>query len=214
VSGDASSEAIRVAVARAPLRLQTPRLQLRPFTLDDAGDIQRFAGDYDVARMTTTIPHPYEDGMAEEWIGTHSGERERGDGLVWAIEPQAASGLAGAIGVTVKPEREAAELGYWIAKPAWGQGYATEAARAVIACAFDDVGLHRVFARHFTDNPASGRVMQKAGMTYEGTLRHMFRRFGEWRDFAFYSILESEYQGQNAQGNVSNSRASGLASPE
>ena len=180
-------------LAAAPLHLKTERLHLRPYASEDAGDIQRYAGDYDVARMTTSIPYPYEDGMAEEWLARQAAAREQGDELVWAIELLEGSSLIGAIGITGRPEVEAAEMGYWIAKPHWGQGYATEAARAVISCGFDDLGLHRIYARHWTHNPASGRVMQKAGMTYEGTLRHSSRRFGEWKDVAFYSILQSEY---------------------
>lgn len=174
--------------------LETARLQLRAFRLDDAADVQRYAGDYDVARMTSTIPYPYEDGMAEAWIATHPMERAEQHTLTWAIELPSKARLAGAVSLTVKTNTESAELGYWIAKPYWGRGYATEAATALVAFGFDELGLHRVFARHMTINPASGRVMQKAGMTYEGVRRHDMRRLGEWRDVAFYSILESEYR--------------------
>jgi ribosomal-protein-alanine N-acetyltransferase len=194
VSGSTPEDSFKRTFAAAPLHLQTERLHLRPYAFGDAGDIQRYAGDYDVARMTTSIPYPYEDGMAEEWIESQAAARERGDELVWAIEPRDGGSLIGAIGMTGRPEIEAAEMGYWIAKPYWGRGYATEAARAVISCGFDTMGLHRIYARHWTHNPASGRVMQKAGMTYEGTLRHSSRRFGDWHDVAFYSILRSEYR--------------------
>lgn len=194
MSGDGRKAALLQAVASAPLRLETERLLFRPFRPEDAPAVLHFASDYDIARMTMNIPHPYEEGMAEEWISRHKGERERGEGLTWAIELREDGTFLGAVGMRVEPEDEAAEIGYWIAKPYWGRGYASEAARSVITCGFESVGLHRIFARHFTGNPASGRVMQKAGMQYEGTLRHAHRRFGEWRDFAFYSILESEYR--------------------
>ena len=73
------------------------------------------------------------------------------------------------------------------------QGYATEAAQAVLEYGFRKLGLHRVQARHFTKNPASGRVMQKIGMTYEGTLRQSIYRFGRFEDAALYSILRHEF---------------------
>lgn len=196
-SGDA--DRVVQAATAAPQCIETERLTLRPFRLSDADDVQRYAGDYDVARMTLSIPHPYEEGMAEEWIGTHASRRQQGKELTWAIEERDTSRLVGAIGMTLDAANEAAEIGYWIAKPYWGRNYATEATRAVIALGFDKLGLHRLYARHFTQNPASGRVMQKAGMTYEGTLRHTYRRFGEWRDSTFYSVLESEYRQSTQQ---------------
>jgi ribosomal-protein-alanine N-acetyltransferase len=174
--------------------LRTPRLVLRAFRPSDAKDVQRYAGDYDVARMTSTIPFPYEDGMAEAWIATHPTERAEQDTLTWAVERQDEAGIIGAASLTVHTSTESAELGYWIAKPQWGHGFATETAITLVAFGFNELELHRVFARHMTINPASGRVMQKAGMTFEGIRRHDMLRFGEWRDVAFYSILESEYR--------------------
>ena len=85
--------------------------------------MQRYAGDYDVARMTSTIPYPYEDGMAEAWIATHAKERTELDILTWALERRAEAGLAGAASLTMKANTESAELGYWIAKPLWERGY-------------------------------------------------------------------------------------------
>jgi [ribosomal protein S5]-alanine N-acetyltransferase len=175
---------------------EASRLRLRAFRLEDAADVQRYVGDYDVARMTSSIPYPYEDGLAEEWIGTHAKERAEQNTLTWAVDLREGEKFVGAASLSVDADTESAELGYWIAKPYWNCGYATEVARTLISYGFDGLGLHRVMARHFTDNPASGRVMQKAGMQYEGTLRHAFRRFGEWRDFAHYSILENEYRSQ------------------
>lgn len=177
--------------------LETPRLRLRAFRVDDAPDVQRYVGEYDVARMTSTIPYPYEDGIAEEWIASHAKERAQENTLTWAVELVEEGRLAGAAGLRVESESQAAEAGYWIGRPFWNRGYATEVANTLIGYGFDELSLHRVFARHFADNPASGRVMQKAGMQYEGTLRHSCRRFGEWRDFAYYSILESEYPKQS-----------------
>ncbi len=173
--------------------LETDRLLLRPFTLEDAADVQRYAGDIDVARMTSSIPHPYEDGMAEEWISTHAAALAAGVSITWAVELQEDERLIGAISLKLDRDSEACEMGYWMGKPYWNQGYGTEAAMAVIVYGFESLELHRIYARHYTDNPASGRVMEKAGMQYDGTLRHLTRLDDGWRDTSFYSILEDEY---------------------
>ena len=175
--------------------LETERLVLRPFELDDAPRVKLLAGDYDIAATTLNVPHPYEDGMAEKWIGSHQERFERGEEIVFAITLKGSGELIGAIGLLLKREHEKAEMGYWIGKPYWGRGYCTEAGRAVLRYAFTDGGLNRVHAYHFHHNPASGRVMQKLGMKYEGRLRQHVKRWGKFVDNELYSILRSEFDG-------------------
>ena len=86
---------------------------------------------------------------------------------------------------------EMAEIGYWIGKPHWGKGYCTEAVTALVQYGFDSLGFERIFATHFRKNPASGRVMQKAGMKFEGRLRHHVKKWGEFYDLEVYSLLRS-----------------------
>ena len=83
--------------------------------------------------------------------------------------------------------------------PYWGRGYATEAARAVVAYAFDELGLNRVFAFHFTNNPASGRVLQKIGMRHEGTRRAHTRKDGAFLDSESYAILRGDPRRRRAR---------------
>ena len=170
--------------------LRTPRLTLRPFTLDDAPAVQRLCGAYEVALNTLMIPHPYPDGAAEEWISRHGEDYEQNRIHHFAIDD---GELAGAMGLVMKGDG-IAEIGYWIGVPFWGRGYASEAAREVLRYGFEDCNLHRIFAGYFTRNPASGRVMEKAGMKYEGTLRHHALKWGEYVDVAFYGILRDEFQ--------------------
>ena len=89
-------------------------------------------------------------------------------------------------------EAERAELGYWIGVPSWNQGYATEAAAAVVSYAFGELNLHRVWAQHLARNAASGRVMQKIGMQHEGRLRQHARTNGIPEDLESYAILRDE----------------------
>jgi RimJ/RimL family protein N-acetyltransferase len=175
--------------------LETARLRLRPFTLGDAADVQRLAGDRAVAENTLTVPHPYPDGAAEAWIGTHAEGWAAGRLVVYAVAEASAGALVGAVGLALTPAHAGAELGYWIGREAWGRGYATEAAGALCGHAFAALGVHRIQARHFVRNPASGRVMQKLGMRHEGVLRGAVRKWDRFEDLALYAVLAPEWAG-------------------
>lgn len=180
--------------------LQTERLILRPFNLDDATAVQRLAGDRAIASTTTAIPHPYEDGVAERWILTHQQRFDSGESALFAITLRQDGALIGAIGLEINVESLRAEVGYWIGKPYWNQGYCTEAARAVIGYRFSKLDLNKIHAIHFARNPASGRVMQKIGMRREGTLRQHVRKWGAFEDVEYYAILRSEFSGDTSMG--------------
>jgi RimJ/RimL family protein N-acetyltransferase len=171
--------------------LSTARLVLRPFSREDAPALQKLVGDKKIASTTLNIPHPYEDGMAETWIETHQPRWLDGRLAVFAItEPSA--GLVGAISLTIERAHERAEAGYWIGVPFWGRGYASEALVALIDFGFNQLGLHRIQASHLTRNPASGRVMLKAGMKYEGKRRQHILKWEQFEDVELYGILRSD----------------------
>jgi RimJ/RimL family protein N-acetyltransferase len=158
------------------------------------------AGERDISSTTLNIPHPYEDGMAEEWIGTHRERFERGELANFAVVLRDDGRLVGAIGLVINQQFESAELGYWVGKPYWGQGYCTEAARAVLHYGFTVLGLNRIHAHHLSRNPASGRVMEKIGMTYEGCLSQHVKKWGDFEDIKVYGILRSDYKPQLCAG--------------
>lgn len=171
----------------------TARLLIRPFTREDADAVERLAGDRAVADTTLHIPHPYPKGAAAVWIAQHEKAWGAGEELTLAISPIVAPrDLLGAITLRLNREHGWAELGYWLGADFWNQGYATEAAGALVDYAFGTLGMNRVQAHHFVRNPASGRVMQKLGMREEGVLRQAFRRWGQFEDVALYSVLASE----------------------
>lgn len=174
--------------------LTTRRLILRPFVLPDAPDVQRLAGDWAIADTTLNVPHPYQDGMAEEWISTHQPRYDAGELVSFAITLQETADLVGAIGLVVSKRFQRAELGYWVGRPYWNRGYCTEAGLAVLEYAFTTLRLHRVNASHLARNPASGRVMQKLGMTYEGLARQHVKRWESYEDLALYGILRDEWE--------------------
>ncbi|MEW6732375.1 MAG: GNAT family N-acetyltransferase [Acidobacteriota bacterium] len=177
--------------------LETTNLTLRPFDLADAPIVQRLAGEKEIASTTLNIPHPYEDGLAEQWISTHQGEFDKGEKVIFAITVRE-EGLIGAVGLVINQQHERAELGYWVGKRYWNKGYCTEAARVVIQYGFEVLGLNRIHATHLQRNPASGRVMQKIGMCYEGLRREHIKKWNIFEDIAEYGILRKEYEAQKA----------------
>ena len=178
--------------------LTTERLVLRPFVLADAPAVQRLAGDREIAANTLLIPHPYPEGAAEEWIKGHD---EQSPNLIFAITMRgvalsSAGEAMGAIGLHIEQKHRRAEIGYWLGVPYWGHGYVTEAARAVVDYAFSDIGVNRVFACHFTRNPASGRVLVKLGMQHEGTMRQHIVKWDEPIDIDYYGIVRDDWEKQ------------------
>lgn len=148
--------------------IQTERLILRPFQPSDAPRLRELADNFAIARMLTRLPHPYAEGDAERWIGTHATLRADGQGYIFAIEKD--GDLAGSVGVEAG-ETGAFELGYWLEAGSWGKGYATEAVRGVLAFAFDGLAKAYVRSSYFTDNRASARVLGKAGFLATGRCR-------------------------------------------
>jgi ribosomal-protein-alanine N-acetyltransferase len=152
------------------LTIRTERLTLRPFNESDARRIAYLAGDYDVARMCGRVPHPYPVAAAYSWIDRHENDRQKGGEFAFAVTAPF-DGLIGSIGVnrTGDPADAAWELGYWLGMPYWGFGYASEAGRALMDWARDQLGAKVFAAGHFVDNPASGNVLRKLGFVHTGS---------------------------------------------
>lgn len=178
--------------------LETERLILRRLEVSDAPQIYAYMEDREIAFNTLLIPYPYPEGGAEEWITNTHKAAKAGDDFSFAVTRKADGLFMGACGLHRVPEHQRAELGYWLGKPHRGQGYTSEAARRVIAFGFDVMELNRVHAGYFTRNPASRRVMENAGMTYEGTYRQHVLKWGDFVDMGMCAILRSEYKAAKA----------------
>lgn len=174
--------------------LETPRLILRRFTMDDAQAMyENWASDGKVTKYLTWPPHLSVDVtkvVLSSWISRY----EEPDYYSWAIELREGPGPIGSISV-VRSDEDVGSLhvGYCIGQQYWGKGIMTEAFSAVIGFLFETVGANRIEARHDPRNPASGRVMQKCGMTFEGTLRCADRNNQGVCDASYYSILKDEW---------------------
>jgi len=175
--------------------LHTVRLVLREFAVEDALDVQRLVGEWEVARTLAVVPHPYEDGMAEEWIASHRHAYEAEERLTWAVVLREEDTLVGTITLHLNARDDNAELGYWIGRPYWGRGYATEGAREVVRYGFEGLRLHRIHSEHLGSNPASGRVMQKIGMSQEGVMREQYKKWGRYEDRVAYGLLADDWRG-------------------
>lgn len=154
----------------------TPRLLLRPGWREDAPAVFAAVADEAIVRNLAQVPWPYRLEDAERWLAgpkdaawpsclifVRGGDRPR---------------LAGCVGLH-PDETGAPELGYWIARPFWGRGIATEAAGAMVAAARHSLRLPRLVSGHFTDNPTSGRVLEKLGFRPTGMTRRYSAGRGE-----------------------------------
>lgn len=173
--------------------IRTTRLLLGTFESDDAPDLQRMAGAREIADTTVSIPHPYALDHALAWIGNQRRESVRGRATNFAIRLLPGAPLIGSAGLRdIDQEHLQAELGFWIGLEWWGQGYAREAAAAVIRFGFEMLGLNRIYAHHMARNPAAGKVLLHVGMQREGLLRERVKKWGVYEDVAVYAILRED----------------------
>lgn len=154
-------------------RLETRRLWLRWPRQADADAIVRFAGEKAVAEMTSHIPHPYGQEDATQFVLAARRANTEGEGLTMAITPRSKPGTL--IGTVAIGDRDGVpELGYWLAPPHWGEGLATEAARALIDAFFAYTDGRELRASARVINGASRRVIEKCGFTPVGSGLHAF----------------------------------------
>lgn len=172
--------------------LETERLVLRPLTRGDAADVFAYASDPEVARTTTWHPHRSIDD-AREFIAWALHRYDLGHPEPFGIVLRATGRVIGTCGLTPTWAHRRGEIGYALARRYWGQGIMTEAVRAVIRHGFTTMDLNRIEARCMVDNVASERVMQKAGMTLEGTLREREICKGQTISLRLYAILRREW---------------------
>ncbi|PSJ38568.1 GNAT family N-acetyltransferase [Allosphingosinicella deserti] len=169
---------------------RTERLLLRPGWTQDAPALYAAVADEAIVRNLASAPWPYTLADAEAFLTTDRSPAE--PSMLIFRRTLGAPQLAGAIGLGRRPDGEM-ELGYWIARPFWGLGYATEAGRAVIAMARESLRLPRLHAGHFLDNPASGRVLHKLGFRSTGVMPRFSagrRELAPCREFAL--VLDAE----------------------
>ena len=172
----------------SPPTLETERLRIRPYSEADIPELLPLVGERAVAATTLRIAHPYTEDDAQSFLEL----AKQPDKLWLAITLRSEGQQIGGIGLRIEQQHQHAELGYWLGVSYWGQGYATEASREMLRYGFEELNLHRIFATHFKHNPASGRVLKKIGMHYEGCQREHLLKWGQFIDSEMYGLLRRE----------------------
>ena len=178
---------------RPPLR--SARLILRPLERTDAPTVAELAGDWQLARWTADIPHPYDAAMARDFIAWAQDELTGQRRFFFAMVARASGDLVGVISLTRNGADEG-EIGYWVGLPYQGRGFAREAAGAMIAMAFEALALRRVVAACRPDNERSWRVMESCGMRYVEDVRRWSMARRETFQLALYAIEQTMEEGE------------------
>lgn len=173
--------------------LETNRLILRKFVIDDAQDMyNNWASDVEVTKFLTWPPHSSVEEtkiLLENWISEYTNKKY----FNWAIEYKDLGKVIGSISVVKLNEiTDSADIGYCMSRAFWGQGIMPEALGAVINYLFDEVHLNRIAASHDVENPKSGRVMDKAGMRLEGVLRQSGKNNQGICDEVWHAIIKTD----------------------
>ncbi|MBK3497097.1 GNAT family N-acetyltransferase [Viridibacillus sp. YIM B01967] len=171
--------------------ITTKRLELRLFQKSDAVAVTKLCNNYNLYKNTLYLPYPYSLEDALSWIEHHLDNFNANKSYEFAITDKENGELYGAIALSNNQKFNNGEIAYWIGEEFWGNGYATEAAQAILQFAFDEKQYHKIFARYFNSNPASGRVIQKLGMKKEGILIDQVRKENRYEDLVYYGIINS-----------------------
>jgi len=174
--------------------LKTSRLVLEKLSFRDIPKIIEYAGNKKVADNTLNIPHPYEEKDAIFWINSANKGFESNTQFTFGIRIKIKDEFIGGIGLKINSRFQRAELGYWIAEPFWNEGYASEAVGAILKFGFNEINLNKIYATHLIENPASGRVMGKNGMTKEGELKDHTIKDNYFRSLIQYRMTKNEFE--------------------
>jgi RimJ/RimL family protein N-acetyltransferase len=180
--------------------LETERLTLRRPTLADVKAIARLAGDRRIAENTRRLPHPYAEDDAIEFVRAAAHENR---GTVFLIESNFAP--VGVVGLDWR-EPDAPELGYWLGIEHWGQGFGTEAARAMIDFAFEEFDIERLISGARVGNLASRSILEKCGFQWSGVELHRFKALGSSTPVDCFRLTRSVWSSLKSWNNSTRRR--------
>ena len=170
--------------------LYTEHLTMDRFALEDVPAIRDGLYTEAVCRNLFVTPNKSTEEVAENIRWLLEGYETKEDFHQWAVREKGE--CVGRMMLTVNRRFQTGTVAYYLAEKAWGKGYMTEILKRIIDFCFDDLGLNRVEADHFARNPASGRAMEKAGMTREGLARQKYCKDGEFLDAVLYAIVKGD----------------------
>jgi len=177
--------------------IRTKRLTLRAARMSDAEDLYEYSRDPAVARLVLWDAHTSIH-QTRTYIRYLLRQYKSGQPSSFVITMSDTGKAIGTIGfMWIQQDHRSAEVGYSLSRDYWNRGIMTEALRAIIDMGFTKLNLNRIEAMHEVDNPASGKVMQKAGMHYEGRLRQRVYNKGRFADVDLYAILRQDFVSSN-----------------
>jgi [ribosomal protein S5]-alanine N-acetyltransferase len=184
------------ADSRIPDPLPSPELEAGPLRMrllehEDEPRVQEQAGDIGIASTTLSFPHPYPPGAGKAFIESKLDAFAKGELMVLALVLDGE--FVGTVNLIFNRRDDSAELGYWIGKPYWGRGFASLAARRMLDFGFAELGLNRIYAQVMARNPSSARVLEKAGLRYEGLLRGSIKKWGVYEDVLMYAQVAADW---------------------
>lgn len=173
--------------------LETGRLVLNELQAGDLPRIVEYAADPGIAQYTLNIPHPYAEKDAIYWLNAVYQGFKEGTQHVFAIRLKPGLEFIGGIGLVITRRFHRAEIGYWVGKPFWNNGYTSEAMKPIIEYGFQKLNLNKIYAIHLQENMASGQVMEKNGMQREGFLKeHVFKK-GTYHNVIQYGLTKQDF---------------------
>jgi ribosomal-protein-alanine N-acetyltransferase len=182
----------KIPISQIPL-IETERLILRELSMDDVDDIYGYASIPEVSTFLLWYPHKSKQDSID-FINFAKNMFAKDISIIWGIELKEEKKLIGIFDLrTIQLINNCAEIGYVISNLYWNKGYISEAIQSIIKFCFNDLKLNRVEAHCDKENTGSARVMEKAGMKFEGTLREKLFVKEKYRSMKLYSILKSEY---------------------
>ncbi|MDD5417332.1 MAG: GNAT family N-acetyltransferase [Candidatus Nanoarchaeia archaeon] len=177
--------------------LESERLILRPVKLSDADAVYEHAKHRVISRYTSNIPYPYPKESAKPFLRKCLKKLKDNEEYTFAMVPKNKKTLIGIVSLHLKWENKRAELGYWLGKKYWGNGYMPETVKTILDFGFNKLKLNKIYARAFVVNSASKRVLEKSGFKKEGTLQQHYFKNGRFYDAYSFSITKSQYKTKN-----------------
>jgi RimJ/RimL family protein N-acetyltransferase len=185
----------RIALGDVPLPISTARLRLERPSVRHLDEYRPLLNDRAVSRWLLRVPWPYKRSDTRAHILRARRGRRAGTDLALAIISKGSGRLIGGIGLHhLDSDHQHGEIGYWLGRAYWGQGFGSEAVEAMLRLCFGELQLHRVEAGVFHGNAASENVLRKAGFLAEGTRREAFLKHGVWKDDLLFGMTQAEWR--------------------
>ncbi|MCQ3016049.1 GNAT family N-acetyltransferase [Pseudomonas tremae] len=173
--------------------IRTSRLLLAALRPDQASTLSRLADEPTIAAMTSTLPSPYTLEHAQAFIAEIPEHFAAGRTLTLGVHVRETLELTGVVSLRFSKSHHSANLGYWTGADYRNKGYICEAVQGLLMHGFTNMNLNRIAGQCFSDNPASARVLEKCGLSYEGCMKEVFLKNGVFKDMLLFGLLRSQY---------------------